>query len=273
MNRDISPLAITLLLLGSLLLPVSATAQVNAITEIRIPRQHSAEFVELYAEMAEMLDASSEGARPVAKNLLGHSWANDVAFLQIITYESLDDLHADFNTDGAKMRAYRETLSEADREAFQERWARFRGLYLEGHTDEVRVAVQDWGFNYDPAGHEDHAHVVTRSQYWPTYANSNEFLELTAKNLIPEDPADHKAIMVVASRHTAGSGSYVDVWSVYESWADFAEFMTDTSLPVDEADLARAFEIEGKHRDDIFMRVGTLARDADGTGRFVLAGN
>ncbi len=171
------------------------------------------------------------------------------------------------------MRAYRETLSEADREAFEERWARFRGLYLEGHTDEVRVAVPDWGFSYDPAGHEDHAHVVTRSQYWPTYANSNEFLELTAKNLIPENPTDHQAIMVVASRHTSGSGSYVDVWSVYESWADFAEFMTDNSRPVEQADVDRAFEIEGKHRDDIFMRVGTLSWDEDGTGRFVLAGN
>jgi hypothetical protein len=260
--------------LTTLALPAVLEAQVSDITEIRLDRQHSMEFVELYAEMANAMEAGSTDIKPVSKNLLAHSWAGDVAFIEIVTYATMADLRADFNTDPAKIRAYAETLSEEDREAFGERVARYFSLFLEGHTDETRTWVQDWGWNYDPVGHESHAHVVTRSKYDPTYANVGEFMELYAETLLPAQD-DHPGIMVTASRHTTGSGATVDIWTVYESWSDFAEFMEggDGGDPPDEAQMARMFEIEGPHDDDIFVRVGTMNRAEDGTAEFTIAGN
>lgn len=258
-------------LLGLALLPPSVDAQVSDVTEIRLPRQHVQEFVELYAEMVNAIEASGEGVKPVSRNLLAHAWANDVALLEIITYATTDDLRADFNTDPAKINAYRETLSEAEAEAFTERWRRYRGLYLEGHTDETRAWVQDWGFGYDPEGHETHAHVVTRSKYWPTYRDAGEFLELFEELNVPDDSAEHPGIMVAATRHMTGSGANVDIWTVYESWSDFAASMTQDGGEVDEAKLARMFEIEGRHQDDIFVRVGTMNRGSDGTATFTIA--
>ncbi len=260
--------------LTALALPAALEAQVSDITEIRLDRQYAQEFIELHAEVANAMEAGSGDIKPVSKNLLAHSWAGDVAFIEIVTYATMDDLRADFNRDLAKIRAYRETLSEDEREAFGERYRRYRSLFLEGHTDETRTWVQDWGWNYDAAGHETHAHVVTRSRYDPTYANAGEFLELYAENLLPSQE-DHPGIMVTASRHTTGSGANVDIWTVYESWSDFAEFMEGGAGgdPPDQAKMARMFEIEGHHEDDIYVRVGTMNRGEDGTAEFTIVGN
>ena len=173
--------------------------------------------------------------------------------------------------DPAKLGAHRRTLSESDAEAFGDRAQRYLQLYLEGHTDEMRAWVQDWGFVYDPAGHETHAHVVTRSTYEPTYADVGEFVDLYAELNVPEDPSDVKAIFLQASRHSTGNGAILDIWTVYESWSDFADFMMDGGGDVDAAKTARLFEIEGRHGDDIFVRVGTLNRAEDGSATFTLA--
>ena len=50
--------------------PAHAYAQSAALTELRIPRQHSEEFIELYAEMATAMEQSGVGVQPVAQNLL-----------------------------------------------------------------------------------------------------------------------------------------------------------------------------------------------------------
>lgn len=253
--------------------PVGAVGQVSSFTELRIPRQHSAEFIELYAEMATAMEQSETGVRPTSQNLLQHAWATNVSFVEIVTYETLEDLFADFNGENAKIRAYAQTLDEADREAFRERYGRYLGMYLEGHSDENRSWIQDWGFGYETAGHEDHAHVVARSRYSPTWANRAEFLELMGKLNVPADPSTAVELMIQASGHTTGSGANVDVWRVYESWSDFAEAQSAPVPEGNEEDWARLFEIEGRHRDDIFTRVGTLVRDGEGPGRFHVAGN
>jgi hypothetical protein len=223
--------------------------------------------------MATAMEQSGVGVQPVSQNLLQHAWATNVAFLEIVMYESLDDLFEDFNGDNAKIAAYRETLPEADREAFMERYRRYRSMYLQGHTDENRTMIQDWGYTYDVTGHEDHAHVVARSRYGPTWQNRPEFLELYGKLNVPADPASATELMIQASGHTTGSGAPVDVWLVYENWSDFAEAQMADVPEGNEADWARMFEIEGWHRDDLFVRVGTLVREGDGPGRFHVVGN
>lgn len=267
-----SPTLVCLVAAG-LLFPAAASAQPVAITEIRVPRQHSEEFVELYHEMVNAMETVEEGVKPVSRNLLAHAWAGDVSFLQLTTYETVDDLNAGLNGDPAKIRAHMETLPEGEREAFRERWQRFLSLYLEGHTDEARVTVPDWGFNYDPTGHETHAHIVTRSEYSPSYANANEFLETWGELNIPEDAADSDALMIVAGRHLSGSGPTVDIWTVYESWKDFADFMSAPGPSPDQEAVARMLEIEGEHRDGIYVRVGGYYRAEDGTARFELTQN
>lgn len=269
MRHRITPIC-SLLAIALVAVPVGVAAQFSSITELRVPREHSEEFVELYAEMANAME-TADGVKPVSRNLLAHAWAHDVSFLQINTYETMDDLRADFNRDPGKLGAHRETLSESDAEAFGERVQRYLQLYLEGHTDEMRTWVQDWGFTYDVAGHETHAHVVTRSSYEPTYADVGEFVDLYAELNVPEDPSGSQAIFLQASRHSTGNGSIVDIWTVYESWSDFADFMMDAGGEVDEAKTARLFEIEGKHSDNIFVRVGTLNRAEDGSATFTLA--
>ena len=261
------------LIFAGLLIPMVTSAQAVEITEIRVPRQHSDEFVELYDEMVNAMESAEEGIKPVSRNLLAHAWAGDVSFLQLTTYETFADLQAALNGDGAKIRAHAETLPEDEREAFMERWQRYVSLFIEGHTDEGRVVVPDWGFEYDPTGHETHAHVVTRSEYSPSYANANEFLEIWGELNVPEDPDDTEALMIVAGRHMTGSGPTVDIWSVYESWHDFADFMSGAPPSVDQEPLHRMMEIEGEHRDGIFVRVGGYYRAEDGTARFRLAEN
>ena len=269
----IPPLTLVCLSALGLLFPVVASAQAVAITEIRVPRQHSAEFVELYHEMVNAMETAEEGVRPVSRNLLAHSWAGDVSFLQLTTYETVDDLNAGLNGDPARIQAHMGTLPEGEREAFRARWQRFMSLYLEGHTDEARVTVQDWGFNYDPTGHETHAHVVTRSEYSPSYANAGEFLESWKELNVPENPTDSDALAILAARHLSGSGPNVDIWTIYESWQDFADFMSAPAPSTDEEAVARMLEIEGEHRDGIFVRVGGYYRAEDGTARFQLAEN
>ena len=269
----IRPRALVTLILGGLFIPVVTSAQAVEITEIRVPRQHSQEFIELYAEMVNAMESAEEGVMPVSRNLLAHAWAGDVSFLQLKTFETVDDLQAAFNRDGAKIQAYMETMPEGERQAFRERWQRFMSLYLEGHTDETRAIVPDWGFNYDPAGHETHAHVVTRSEYSPSYADAGEFLQIWDEVNTPHDPTESEALMVMASRHLQGRGPNVDVWTVYESWHDFADFMSASPPTVDQEASARMMEIEGEHRDGIFVRVGGYYRAEDGTAVFQIAGS
>ena len=49
--------------------------------------------------------------------------------------------------------------------------------------------------------------------------------------------------------------------------------MMDPGGDVDETKLARMFEIEGRHEDDIFVRAGTMNRGEDGTATFTITGN
>ena len=91
--------ALALVTLVLVALPPAISAQFSSVTELRVPRQHSDEFVTLYAEMANAIEAAADGVKPISRNLLAHAWADDVSFLQIVTYETMDDLRADFNRD------------------------------------------------------------------------------------------------------------------------------------------------------------------------------
>lgn len=220
------------------------------INPIDIPR-----FLELHKEMT---DASMKSdLRTLSGHYVKrHMYAGKASIIAYDMYDSMEDLNADDLW--GSMAEYTAEMSDADREAFEAKAAEWFSMFLEGHTDEIRVIqVSGFGtFNWQEPG------VIINSYYTPQWSDGATFREAyEALDKATEMCGNASGSRI--SSHYSGSGTTFEGYIFYNSWDDFVadekaiqdcrqQYVED--LP---AVIESYWSTAGDHWDEIYIPVGS----------------
>ncbi len=237
------------------------------ITYLKVPRQNISEFLSLHKEMSEI----TQGENRLIKghSVYAHRHAGNYSLVVVNSFDSPADIGKDQTASGANLTAHSNSLSEEDKKSFNKKRSRWFNLYLEGHTDEVRVRSKDSGFtseNFDPTKKS----IVVVSWYNPKWSDLGEFRKVFEKQKFETEKRLGNCQLALSSGHYSGRGPTFSAVMWYPSWEAFAKNEAELdklqSEDNDNNDGARLWEIGGAHWDDILVSVGVMM-----DGKFVLA--
>jgi quinol monooxygenase YgiN len=251
------------MLLGGLLTCLTVMPAVGQILDIQyldVPRQHMQEFAELHKEMMEL---SAQGPTTITGHFVyAHAYAGPHSLVVVNRYANTVDMERDSSNAG--IRNYAESISDStEQAAFRNKVNKYFSWYLEGHSDEVRSIVADYGFfkeDLDPAK----MHVVVVGHYNPKWSDMQEFMELYDDQLIAAGRESGYPDGISLNTHLRGSGAGVSAVNWFPSWEVFAKSVSEAPEN-DSEQMDRLWEIAGQHHDDIYVSVGSMV-----DGKFVM---
>ncbi|HBW00313.1 MAG TPA: hypothetical protein DEF03_03870 [Bacteroidetes bacterium] len=214
-------------------------------------------FLELHKEMT---DASMQSDLRTLNGhyVKRHMYAGKASLVLYEVYDSVDDLNADDLW--GSIGEYTADMSQEDLEAFSARAAEWWSMWLEGHTDEVRV-LQVSGFGDEDFSWQSPG-VIINSYYTPKWSDGATFRE--AYEAL--DKATEMCGNAAGSRistHYSGSGTTYEGYVFYNSWDDFAadEKAIQECRQQYVEDLPAVTEtywgVAGEHWDEIYIPVGS----------------
>ena len=237
------------------------------ITYLKVPRQNISEFLSLHKEMSEI----SQGENRLIKGhfVYSHRHASNYSLVIVNTFDTPADIGKDQTISGNNLRDHANSLSEDDKKSFNQKRSRWFNLYLEGHTDEVRVRRENSGFtseNFDPTNKS----IVVVSYYNPKWSDVVEFRNVFEKQKFEVEKNLGNCQNALSTSHYSGRGPTFSAAMWYPSWEAFAKNENDLdklqSEDSENTDGARLWEIGGAHWDDILVSVGQMI-----DGKFVMA--
>jgi len=248
-----------------LLLPILLTKTVSAQPDkayylekyyLDVPALQIPEFLEMHKQFT---DASMKSEK---RTLVGHYVARHMfaGKASIVMYDSFESLEDKQNDDlWGSLFEYASGMEDADSVAFIEKAQTWFQLFLEGHTDEIRV-LRPTGFgdtNWQSPG------VIVNSYYSPKWANMGSFAGYWNELGVANEACGH----MVASRlssHYSGSGTTIETAYFYNSWDDFAndqkEIQNCRAENIENLPelIQNYWSIAGEHWDEVYIPVGSV---------------
>lgn len=231
---------------------------------VDIPTLQIPEFLEMHKLITDA-SLTSDKRTFTGHYVARHMFAGKATIIMYYTYESLEDKQNDDLWGALFEHASR--MTDADSVAFVTKAQSWFSLFLEGHTDEIRV-VRPTGFgksNWQSPG------VIVNSYYSPKWADMNAFARYWSELGV----ASEKCGFMSASRlstHYSGSGTTIETAYFYDSWDSFAsdqkEIQSCRTANIDNLQelITNYWSIAGEHWDEIYIPVGSVVN-----GKFELS--
>lgn len=221
------------------------------------------EFLEMHKQFTDA-SMTSDKRTLTGHFVKRHMYAGKNSIVMYDLYDSLEDkLEDDL---WGSLFEYASEMEEADSVAFIGKAQTWFRMYLEGHTDEIRV-LRPIGFgttNWQSAG------VIVNAYYTPTWADMNAFIGYWTELGVATEKCGNASASRL-STHYSGSGTTVEVAEFFNSWDDFAkdqkEIANCRQTYVEDLPglMQNYWSVAGDHWDEIYIPVGSVV---DGTFEF-----
>jgi hypothetical protein len=241
---------------------ISLSSQgVYNLTYLDIPTQEISTFINLHDKITDMSFENREGV--MNEFVFTHFQGAGKGVVIWSNYASVEDVYKDVRLQS--VRKTWESLEGEEKEDFEKMVAEYLP-YWNGHTDEIRNVDYQNNVLFSDDWDWDTRFLILMGDY-PTTGDTNE--AGAAFNTWVTKPQMDAGFLGSGgfSTHLSGSGSDLQVWSLYPDMMSYAKSFSVTG----DTEARRTFwtNVGGTHIDNMYRHVGNVNRQ---TGKFNLAG-
>ena len=229
------------------------------ITYVTVPRQDSETFLELHKKFTNL--SLGEERVLVNSGMFAHAFAGDYTYAIYDFYNSAEDLviNADISNKILDQNIKAMKLDEEAQAKMQEEYMSYLGMYIEGHSDQIRTfeGLEKLGFESEGMDWSTKK-VVVLSKYSTKWGGNKDFTEGLISGSLKDNKDSGKTVAMYASRHLYGTGMDWHSYMFYETWSDFAAFEESSyGGSMDEA-ANKYWSSVTSHEDEILMWIGGI---------------
>ncbi|MGA1646467.1 MAG: hypothetical protein ACO4AV_15995 [bacterium] len=219
-----------------------------------VPVLQIPEFLEMHKLVTDA-SMTSEKRTLIGHYVARHMYAGKASIVMYDTYESLEDKQND-DLWGA-LYEHASSMTDSDSVAFVAKAQTWFRLFLEGHTDEIRV-VRPTGFG---AADWQSPGVIVLGYYTPKWADMNTFAGYWKEMEVANEKCGYMSGSRL-STHYSGSGPTIETASFYDSWDAFASHQKEIEgcrvANIDIQLMTNYWSIAGEHWDEIYIPAGSV---------------
>ena len=241
---------------------ISLSSQgVYNLTYLDIPTQEISTFINLHDKITDMTFQNREGV--MNEFVFTHFQGAGPGVMIWSNYGTVEDVYKDVRLQA--VRKTWESLEGEDKENFEKMVSEYLPFW-NGHTDEIRNVDYQANVLFSENWDWDTRFLLLMGDY-STTGNTNE--AGAAFNTWITQPQMEAGVLGSGgfSTHLSGSGSDLQVWSLYVDMPTYAQSFSIQG----DADARRTFwtNVGGTHVDNMYRHVGNVNTQ---TGKFNLAG-
>ncbi|MBL6649263.1 MAG: hypothetical protein ISP56_03270 [Flavobacteriaceae bacterium] len=248
--------------------------EIHSFYYLDVPRSKASEFVKMHKKFTDIYFLGSQENKMNSSWLFSHTYGSNFTFKIIEVYEnsisqaSSTDFAQEVNKNIDNM-----DISYDEKKMLKDEWRLYFGLFLENHTDELRVAFPNQFYITDGDFDFSKKHIVVFNKSNPRWSDRSEYISLW--NEITRQPAIElgETLAIVPTGHYSGSSYTFQAAFWYKSWESFVKNHRNLENfgPMSEKQ-KRMWDIGGEHNDEIVTYLGsTWSVNGDETKTFTIA--
>lgn len=248
---------LTLLLL--LMISTSSIAQqVHSFYYLKVPRSQASDFIQLHKTYTDIYLMGSEENKWTSTWLFTHTYGSDFTF-QVI--ETFPDVVAQASAVNPKDEVFKNIdamdATDEEKENLKKGWGKYLRLFIEDHSDEVRVAFNDDFYITDKGIDFTKKHTVVFSKFNPSWWDRSSFMTLWRE--ISRQPAIDQGYVkaIVPTGHYSGSSYTFQTALWYKSLKDLAKDHDANASGEMSNKEKEMWDLARSHTDEVLTYVGS----------------
>ena len=263
-----------LLLTLSLITLNSYSQDIHSFYYLDVPRSKASEFVKMHKKFTDIYFLGSKENKMNSSWLFSHTYGSNFTFKIIEVYNDAISQASAVNFGQEVNKNIDDmNISYDEKKMLKEEWSLYFNLFLENHTDELRIAFSDQFYITDGEFDFSKKHVVVFNRSNPRWSERSEYISLW--NELTRKPAIElgEALAIVPTGHYSGSSYTFQAAFWYKSWESFVKNHRNIENfgPMSEKQ-KRMWDIGGEHNDEIVTYLGsTWSVSGDESKTFTIA--
>ena len=233
--------------------------EIHSFYYLDVPRSKASDFVKMHKKFMDIYFMGSEENKMTSNWLFSHTYGSNFTFKIIEVYPDAISQVSAVNY-GAEVNKNIDAMdiSYDEKKIHKDEWRTYFSMFLEGHSDEVRVSFNEQFYITEKEFDFSKKHIVVFNKNNPKWSDRSEYIKLWSE--FTRQPAIDlgEALAIVPTGHYSGNSYSFQAAFWYNSWESFIKNHRNLENFGQMNDKQkRMWDIGGQHTDEIVTYLGS----------------